>query len=165
VTAACGGSQTAGRRSSSLPSNAELGMPEGRTMPKRQHHPTAQCKPWDTPPWTATTLVNSEQQYREVFRCKAPSGPIDPLPSGIDFERDSLAVFVAIALASEPRFERLVDDRGKLVAVFSADGYCGGAPPPQIASGVTLLVPAGLHPMDVKLHLFDDPGCNGPPRP
>jgi hypothetical protein len=74
-------------------------------------------------------------------------------------------VFVAMALASQPQFERLVDDRGKLVAVFTAGAYCGGPPPPQLATGVTLLVPTGAHPLDVKLHIPHDPSCDGPPRP
>jgi hypothetical protein len=161
----CGASQQGGGHHSSAPSNSALGMPDGHTLATREHRPAAKCMPWDNPPWTPTTLVTSEKQYRELFRCQGPNGPIEPLPSGIDFEHDALGVFVAMALASQPHFERLVDDRGKLVAVFTASGYCGGAPPPQVATGVALLVPAGVHPLDVKIYTPHDPSCDGPPRP
>jgi len=147
--------------------NEDLGMPDGRTIDTHEFRLPAGCAVGDRPPWIAPdpTLITSEPQYQALLRCGGTGGSSAPPPSGIDFQRQSLALFGVTAKASAPVLDRLVEDGGSLVAVFTARTYCGGAAPPEVAGLAAVLVDPGPRKLDVVVHYFDDPSCSGPPRP
>ncbi len=137
----CGGRHGGGSRSADSHSAAPAIPPltDGATVVEAPRFEPVGCRPGareDAQPSVpgGARLLDSEEAFQALYLCFDEQGAVVPKSSGVDFTQSVIAVFSSHGQAVAPRLERLERLGDTLTAVFGQTAYCGGAPPPEIAT-------------------------------